>query len=111
VQGQANGFLYFLLRGRCQVHHAHEDGRKHHHPVMSEGDVFGEISTVLNLAVTATVVTDTRCKLLRLGRADLERLTAENAGLREALFRLGSERLQRTARLMSDHEAPDAIPS
>jgi cAMP-dependent protein kinase regulator len=44
----------------------------------------------------------------RLARADVERLIVMNTGLREALFRLSSERLQRTAQLVSGYELSGA---
>lgn len=104
VQGQPGQALYLLLRGRCRVTHSHPDGHASDYPMMREGDLFGELSVLLGLPATATVITDAPCTLLRLERSAVERLVLVNAGVREALSRLSSERLRRTARLLSGHE-------
>ena len=110
VQGQPGDALYLLLRGQCRVLHRLPDGHESQHPSLREGDMFGEMSVLLGLPATASVIADTPCTLLRLARADVERLIVMNTGLREALFRLSSERLQRTAQLVSDYELPGAEP-
>ena len=104
VQGQAGQALFLLLRGRCRVVHTHPDGHPSDYPALREGDLFGELSVLLGLPATATVSTETPCTLLRLERSAVERLVLINAGVREALSKLSSERLQRTARLLSGHE-------
>ncbi|WP_395855342.1 cyclic nucleotide-binding domain-containing protein [Cystobacter fuscus] len=108
VQGQPGDALYLLLRGQCRVVHRLPDGHENPHPSLHEGDMFGELSVLLGLPATASVIADTPCTLLRLARADVERLIVMNTGLREALFRLSSERLQRTAQLVSGYEMPGA---
>ena len=45
--------------------------------------------------------TATACTLLKLERESLEQLLVQYPNLRQQLERLGSERLQRTARLLS----------
>jgi CRP-like cAMP-binding protein len=67
--------------------------------------MFGEIALVLGTPATATVTTDTACILLRLSRDACERHLLNQPGLRDYLSRLASERLQRTARLITG-EAP-----
>ncbi|OJH37851.1 cyclic nucleotide-binding domain-containing protein [Cystobacter ferrugineus] len=108
VQGQPGDALYLLLRGQCRVVHRRPDGHENEHPSLREGDMFGELSVLLGLPATASVIADTPCTLLRLARADVERLIVMNTGLREALFRLSSERLQRTAQLVSGYESSAA---
>ncbi|EPX61775.1 cyclic nucleotide-binding domain protein [Cystobacter fuscus DSM 2262] len=108
VQGQPGDALYLLLRGQCRVVHRLPDGHENEHPSLHEGDMFGELSVLLGLPATASVIADTPCTLLRLARADVERLIVMNTGLREALFRLSSERLQRTAQLVSSYELDGA---
>ncbi|MFY0573916.1 cyclic nucleotide-binding domain-containing protein [Cystobacter fuscus] len=108
VQGQPGDALYLLLRGQCRVVHRLPDGHENPHPSLHEGDMFGELSVLLGLPATASVIADTPCTLLRLARADVERLIVMNTGLREALFRLSSERLQRTAQLVSGYELSGA---
>jgi cAMP-dependent protein kinase regulator len=104
VQGQPGTALFLVLRGQCRVVHQHPDGRESEYPVLREGDLFGELSVLLGLPATATVLARTPCTLLRLDRAAVERHILIQPGVREALSRLSSERLQRTARLLSGHE-------
>ncbi|HEX8437294.1 cyclic nucleotide-binding domain-containing protein [Archangium sp.] len=104
VQGQQGEALYLLLRGRCQVQHQHPDGHASAHPVLREGDVFGELSLLLGLPVTATVRSETPCTLLRLDRASCERHILSQPGVREAFSRLITERLGRTAQLFAGRE-------
>lgn len=104
VQGQPGEALYLLLRGQCRVVHRHPDGHQSDYPLLREGDVFGELSVLLGLPATASVFADSPCTLLRLERQIVERLILVQPGVREAFSRLGSERLQRTARLLSGHE-------
>ncbi|WP_257451096.1 cyclic nucleotide-binding domain-containing protein [Archangium lipolyticum] len=103
-QGQPGTALYLILRGQCRVTHQHPDGHESQYPVLREGDVFGELSVLLGLPATATVSADSACTLLRLDREAVERHVLVRAGVREALSQLSSERLQRTARLLSGHE-------
>ncbi|HZH17184.1 MAG TPA: cyclic nucleotide-binding domain-containing protein [Archangium sp.] len=104
VQGQPGEALYLVLRGRCRVTHRHPDGKESQYPVLREGDVFGELSMMLGLPATATVRTDSPCTLLRLDRESFEKHILVQPGVREALSRLSTERLQRTALLVSGHE-------
>jgi len=105
AQGHAVDALYVLLRGRCRVTHQRPEGGELACQPLQEGDMFGEIALVLGTPATATVTTDTACTLLRLSRDACERHLLHQPGLREYLSRLASERLQRTARLLSS-EAP-----
>lgn len=104
TQGQPGEALYLILRGQCRVSHRHPDGHESQYPVLREGDLFGELSVLLGLPATATVSTFSPCTLLRLERQSVERHILVQPGVREALSRLSSERLQRTARLLSGHE-------
>lgn len=104
VQGQPGEALYLLLRGRCRVGHRHPDGKESQYPLLREGDVFGELSMMLGLPATATVRTDSPCTLLRLDRESFEKHVLVQPGVREALARLSTERLQRTALLVSGQE-------
>lgn len=101
TRGQPAQALYLLLRGRCTVFHEHVDGRESSYPEMTEGELFGEVSLLRSKLVTASVRTATACTLLKLERESLEQLLAQYPNLRQQLERLGSERLQRTARLLS----------
>ncbi|HEX8703805.1 MAG TPA: cyclic nucleotide-binding domain-containing protein [Myxococcaceae bacterium] len=100
-RGRPSQALYLLLRGRCTVFHEHVDGRETPYPEMAEGDVFGEISLLRSGLVTASVRAATACTLLKLERDAFEQLLAPRPELRQKLGALGTERLQRTSRLLS----------
>ncbi len=100
-QEQLGHAFYLLLRGRCVAYHQHADGREVAYPELREGDVFGEISLILDKPVTATVRARTSCVVLRLDRAAFEKHLLSQPGMRGALMRVGTERLQRTAKLLA----------
>ncbi|MBN1208900.1 MAG: cyclic nucleotide-binding domain-containing protein [Myxococcaceae bacterium] len=103
-QGREGHAFYLLLRGRCTPYHVQPDGREKAYPELREGDVFGEISLLLGKPVTATVRADVASVVLRQNREAFERLILSQPGMRGALMRVGTERLQRTARLLSGRD-------
>ncbi|ADO69084.1 cyclic nucleotide-binding domain-containing protein [Stigmatella aurantiaca] len=105
-QGQPVDALYLLLNGHCQVVLDEDTERASPLPALEEGDVFGEISMLLNVPATVTVRADSRCTLLRLDREACERHLFHQPGLRELLTRLAAERLHRTSR--AHFSAPQA---
>lgn len=96
-QGKDVDALYLLLRGQCQAFHRHPDGREQALRTLKEGDVFGEIALLLGLPATATVRSDTPCLLLRLDWGSCEQHLLEVPEVREALSRMGTERLLHSA--------------
>ena len=100
--GAMGDALYLLLRGRCTPYHMHPDGKETPYPVLREGDVFGEISLLMDKPVTAMVRADVPSVLLRLDRSAFEKHIFSQPGMRDALLKIGTERLQRTARLLGD---------
>lgn len=100
-QDQLGNAFYLLLRGRCVAFHRHTDGREVAYPELREGDVFGEISLILDKPVTATVRAQQQCVVLRLDRAAFDKHILSQPGMRGALMRVGTERLQRTAKLLA----------
>jgi CRP-like cAMP-binding protein len=103
-QGQVGNAFYLLLRGKCTPYHVLPDGREKAYPEMREGDVFGEISLLLGKPVSATVKAEEGSVVLRLEREAFERLILSQPGMRAALTRVGTERLQRTAKLLSGRD-------
>jgi len=99
--GEMGDGLYLLLRGRCTPYHIREDGQEIPLAVLREGDVFGEISLLLDKPVTATVRADVPGVLLKLSRPAFERHISTQPGLRDALTQLATARLQSTARLLA----------
>ena len=101
-QGQRGDGLYLLLQGQCTPVFRHPDGRQTSFPPLREGDVFGEISLLMDKPVTAMVRADVPSVLLRLDRSAFEKHIFSQPGMRDALLKIGTERLQRTARLLGD---------
>ncbi|MBU8900159.1 cyclic nucleotide-binding protein [Corallococcus sp. H22C18031201] len=104
TQGQPGDAFYLLLRGQCRPYLEQASGKKVALPDLREGDVFGEISLLLDKPVSATVRTESECVLLRLDRGAFERHILSQPGMKGMLMRMGTERLQRTARLLSGRE-------
>jgi CRP-like cAMP-binding protein len=100
--GEKGDGLYLLMRGRCTPFHVHPDGSEMPLALLREGDVFGEISLLMDKPVTAMVRADVPSVLLRLDRSAFERHIFSQPGMRDALMKIGTERLQRTARLLGD---------
>ncbi|WP_257461109.1 cyclic nucleotide-binding domain-containing protein [Archangium lipolyticum] len=108
--GATGDAVYLLLRGRCTPYHVHPDGHETPYPVLREGDVLGEISLLLDKPVTAMVRADVQCLLLRLDRSACERHIFSQPGMRDALMRIGAERLRRTARVLAERSLPEGDP-
>ncbi len=96
TQGQPGQGLYVVLRGRCAVSQANGGGRAHKLPDLREGDVFGEISLLANVAATATVKTSKDSVLLRLDAVPFHQLLNAHPSVRDRLSSLGRQRLERS---------------
>lgn len=101
-QGQRSQALHLLLRGRCSVVHQDPEGGERPYPDMTEGAIFGEISLLLDLRVTATVRAATPCLLLVLDPETVKELVLPHPEVRRNLTRLSRERLDRTAALLAE---------
>lgn len=106
-QGREGDAFYLLLRGKLTPYHSPPGGPEKAYPSLREGDVFGEISLILGKPVTATVRADMASVVLRLDRNAFERLILSQPGMRSTLTRVGTERLQRTAKLLSGRDHHD----
>lgn len=98
-EGEPGRGFFVILRGKCDVFHATAKGEL---PVrqMREGDVFGEISLLLDGPCTATVRTAGSCELLELPRDAFRELVLPNRQVRSMIERIANERLARTADLL-----------
>jgi CRP-like cAMP-binding protein len=101
-QGQRSHALHLLLRGRCSVVHQAPEGGERPYPDMTEGAIFGEISLLLDLRVTATVRAATSCLLLVLDQEAVKELVLPYPEVRRTLTQLSRERLDRTAAMLAD---------
>jgi CRP-like cAMP-binding protein len=94
AQGQVGEALFMVLRGGCEVED--ESGAKY--PALHEGDLFGELSLVLQTPATATVRTTEETMLLRLPGVTFLQLLHEPA-VKAAVVAMAKERLARTREL------------
>lgn len=101
TQGQPGDGFYVLLRGRCSVVLTPQDGRDRMLPELKEGDVFGEISLLLNKPCSATVRAAVPSVVLKLARADFDRLVLSNPKVKAQVEELSQERRKRTADLLT----------
>lgn len=99
VEGMPGQALFVLLRGRCEAFHRDSKGKEHSFPPMTEGAVFGEIALMGEGVATATVRASEGCLLLALDRETFKSKVLSNPKAKEALEKLRTERLQRTADL------------
>lgn len=100
-QGEEGRAFHVLLRGICEVVHRAPDGSERAYPQMREGDVFGELSLLHGIRVTATVRAFTPCVVLSLERRLFDEVLMTNEEARAAISRLGLERLQRTQHFLA----------
>ncbi|NTX40863.1 MULTISPECIES: cyclic nucleotide-binding domain-containing protein [unclassified Myxococcus] len=101
AQGQPGDAFYVLLRGRCTPWLEQPGGRRMPLTELREGDVFGEISLLLDKPVSATVRADVKGVVLRLPRAAFEKHLLSQPGMKGLLMRMGTERLQNSARVLA----------
>lgn len=94
-EGLMSPGLHILLRGRCEVTARLPAGDIDRFPDMKEGDVFGEISLLMDTQATATVTTVTPCQLIMLPTAAFKRLVRPHPEVARALATLGEKRLAR----------------
>jgi cAMP-dependent protein kinase regulator len=73
---------------------------RHSLPPLKEGDIFGEISVLLESPCTATVRTAGYCEVLELPREDFKRLVLPNPAVRALVKKVMTERISRTAELL-----------
>lgn len=106
-QGQKGDGFYVVLRGSCEVIDETPGKKAHRFPELSEGDVFGEISVLLDLPVSATVKAKEQSVVLRLNRNAFRSLVSAHPQVRELVVALGRERWQRSQQLVREPGAGD----
>ena len=91
-QGKPVDGLYMLLRGVCEV----SDATGHRYPDLFEGDLFGEISLILEEPATATVKALGPVTALKLPVEEFVERVLNDPGVRESVLALASARMSRT---------------
>lgn len=92
TQGHDVDGLFMLLRGSCEV----SDATGFRYPDLFEGDLFGEISLILEEPATATVKALGPVTVLKLpGYAFVERVLGDDR-VRESVLAIASARVNRT---------------
>jgi SulP family sulfate permease len=86
-QHEPPGDIYFLAAGRLGVEALTQDGTRIRLRRLHPGVVIGEITLYADVPRTADVVAETDTVVLRLGRAELQRLERDEPQLAAALHR------------------------
>ncbi len=91
-QGEAGDALYVVVRGDLEVRSADE-----RIATLGRGEVVGEMALVTGEPRTATVLAASDSELLRIGKAEFDRLIAASPSLALAVSRLLAQRLGATS--------------
>ena len=94
TQGEAGDAMYLVLSGRLRSYVNDEDGTPRFGREMGRGEIVGEMSLVTGQPRRATVVTIRDCVLVRLGKADFNRLLATSPQLSTVIMRQIIEHLR-----------------
>ncbi|HEX9578422.1 MAG TPA: cyclic nucleotide-binding domain-containing protein, partial [Myxococcales bacterium] len=109
--GDPGGAVYIVLSGEVELFFVDATGDRVLLEVAHPGDVFGEISLLLDGPCTATVRTASFCEVLELSRDDFKSLVLPNPEVKAIVRKMAGERLQRTADLLDRESSilPDYI--
>ena len=94
VQGEAGDSMYLSISGRLKVYVVDDAGVEHMVREMARGQVIGEMSLYTDEPRSATVIAVRDSVLVRLAKADFNRLVASSSQLSIALTRQIIKRLQ-----------------
>lgn len=94
-QGEVGDAVFVLVNGQLEVLIETAAGNRITLDVLEPGASVGEMALVAGQLRTATVLARTDAELVRLSRADFEKLADRNPGLRDAVIRQMEPRLQR----------------
>ena len=85
TEGEPGQSLFTITSGHVKVFIANPDGRNFEVNTLSEGDFFGEISSLSGRPRSATVVAATASELLELDRPTLDSIARTHARVRDVL--------------------------
>ena len=84
-QGTVGDRFYLIASGRTEVFTTGPHGKHLRVAILHEGQYFGEVSLLQNVARTGTVVAVTPCRVLTLDKAQFEGMLDRLPGVRQAL--------------------------
>jgi predicted acylesterase/phospholipase RssA/CRP-like cAMP-binding protein len=97
-QGDAADALYLVARGSLQVIVEETDGRERIVDTLGRGAVVGELALLLNDTRTATVIARRDSELVRIDKAEFDRLIDTYPSIAVGIARMLGARLKRTTR-------------
>ena len=92
-EGALPSFLYLIKSGRAEVV-VEKEGKEIIVGHLAAGDIFGEISLLLNRNHTASVRTVTRTELLKASKEEVEKILGSYKQIRDTLQQYTRERLE-----------------
>lgn len=95
-EGEAGSGLYFIKNGKVKMITTTPDGRKVEIGFLKEFDFFGEVSLLMGVPTTATVIADTEVRLMKLSRENFRWLIDEFPFLKKHLMKFIEERAENT---------------
>ncbi len=101
TEGVESDGLYLVLRGRMEVSCAADGSEPLVVGELAEGEVFGEISCLRKEPAIATVRAKTAGSVLRLPRAEFDRLVSSHPQVLVLVSELSDERLAQTSNLLA----------
>jgi len=96
--------LYMIKSGEVEIFTQNHQGKKVYLSTLKTGNLFGEISLLINKPRTAYAKTTRSSELLELTKEDLEACLLQFPNLRSALEELSLKRLTRTKEILSQNE-------
>ena len=97
-QGERADALYVITRGRLQIVVEMAGGRTRTVDALGRGALIGEMALLLDDLRTATAVASRDSELVRIEKADFDRLIAEHPSIALEMARMLGARLKRTTR-------------
>ena len=106
--GEIGDCIYIIVEGKVEVYIEIEIGGKLEKVFLSnleKGDYFGEMSLITGEPRSASVITLSKCELLRLSKSDFDQLIMNNTSITLSLTHMLSQRLKSTNIKMAKAES------
>ena len=103
-QGVQGGGLHIIMHGRVRVYRELPDDKRKVLARLGPGEMFGEISILLNQPTIAAIAALQETRTCYLPRRAFCELVLDHPGLRVSLFDITAERTARTGRILAGKE-------